>query len=240
LYIYTNFAILSRRSALPSYGAMIDLHTHTFFSDGALGPAEQIQRAHDFGYQAIALTDHADSSNLEWIIERVREACLQANKYLPIRALYGVELTHNPPEIIPELSTRAKGVGAQIVVVHGETLWEPVLPGTNAAAVRSDIDILAHPGLISEEDAQVAAERGIHLEISTRKGHSLTNGYVAMMARQTGAKLILNTDGHHHLDFVDDEMARKILLGAGIPSDDITTILANSREIVHRFFPDFR
>ena len=108
---------------------MIDLHTHTFFSDGSLGPAEHIQRANDCGYQAVALTDHADASNLEWIIEHTRSACDQANRYLPIRALYGVELTHNPPEAIPELAARARNAGAQIVIVHGETLWEPVLPG---------------------------------------------------------------------------------------------------------------
>ena len=218
---------------------MIDLHTHTFFSDGALGPAEHIQRAHDFGYQAIALTDHADASNLEWIVERIREACLQANTYLPIRALYGVELTHNPPEIIAVLAERARDAGAQIVIVHGETLWEPVLPGTNSAAVGADIDILAHPGLIGEADARVAAERGILLEISARKGHSLTNGHVAMMAKRTGAKLIFNTDGHHHFDFVNDEMAKRILLGAGIAPEDVAAILKNSLMIVRRFFPDF-
>lgn len=218
---------------------MIDLHTHTYFSDGSLGPAEHIQRARDFGYRAIGLTDHADASNLEWIIERIREACIQANNYLPIRAVYGVELTHNPPEIIPELAKRARDAGAQIVIVHGETLWEPVMPGTNAAAVRSDIDILAHPGLIGEEDARAAAERGIYLEISARKGHCLTNGYVALMAKRAGAKLILNTDGHNHRDFINDELARKILLGAGILPDEIDRVLRNSEEIVHRIFPDF-
>jgi len=217
---------------------MIDLHTHTYYSDGALGPAELIQRAHDFGYQAVALTDHADASNLEWIIERVQLACKEANKYLSIRTLFGVELTHNPPEIIPELVTRARKAGAQIVSVHGESLWEPVLPGTNAAAVRSDIDFLAHPGLITLDDAQEAAQRNICLEISARKGHSLTNGYVAKIAKQVGAKLILNTDSHSHQDFINDALARNILLGAGIPESDISGIFQNSREIVKKFFPD--
>ena len=218
---------------------MIDLHTHTYFSAGSLGPAEHIQRACDFGYRAIGLTDHADVSNLEWIIERNREACVCANKHLSIRAVYGVELTHNPPEVIPELAIRARDAGAQVVIVHGETLWEPVIPGTNAAAVRSDIDILAHPGLISEEDAREAAERGIYLEISARTGHCLTNGHVALMAKRVGAELILNTDGHNHRDFIEDELARKILLGAGILPDEIDGIFRNSDEIVHRIFPDF-
>jgi histidinol phosphatase-like PHP family hydrolase len=218
---------------------MIDLHTHTYFSDGALGPAELIQRANDFGYCAIAITDHADASNLEWMIERVRLACQEANKYLPIKALFGVELTHNPPEITSELVMRAWKAGAQIVSVHGESLWEPVLPGTNAAAVRSEIDFLAHPGLISLDDAREAAKRNIYLEISARKGHCLTNGYVANIGKQVGAKLILNTDSHDHRDFVNDDLARRILLGAGISEVDIPNIFQNSREVVKRFFPDF-
>ncbi len=42
---------------------MIDLHTHSFFSDGELIPSELIRRAEAIGYKAIAITDHVDSSN---------------------------------------------------------------------------------------------------------------------------------------------------------------------------------
>ncbi len=42
----------------------------------------------------------------------------------------------------------SKELGAEIVVVHGETSVEPVAPGTNNASVElSDVDILAHPVL---------------------------------------------------------------------------------------------
>ena len=43
---------------------MIDLHTHTFFSDGGLLPSELARRARIAGYQALAFTDHADVSNI--------------------------------------------------------------------------------------------------------------------------------------------------------------------------------
>ena len=81
-------------------------------------------------------------------------------------------------------------------MAHGETIAEPVAPGTNRAALESDIDILAHPGLISEQEVIVAGEKGILLEISARKGHSLTNGHVARLAKNVGAKLVINTDAH--------------------------------------------
>jgi len=53
----------------------------------------------------------------------------------------------------------ARKLGARLIVVHGETIVEPVAPGTNAAALESPIDILAHPGLISEREVRLAAER---------------------------------------------------------------------------------
>ena len=67
-------------------------------------------------------------------------------------------------------------------------------PNLKSSASSADIDILAHPGLITAEEAGLAATRGIHLEITTRKGHSLTNGHVAKMARQYKAKLVLDND----------------------------------------------
>ena len=69
---------------------MIDLHTHTLFSDGELLPAELIRRAEEIGYEAIALTDHADSSNLDWIVPRIVRVCRDLNRYRKIRALPGV------------------------------------------------------------------------------------------------------------------------------------------------------
>ena len=39
-------------------GYVIDLHTHSNFSDGSDSPAELAQKAHDLGVTAISLTDH--------------------------------------------------------------------------------------------------------------------------------------------------------------------------------------
>ena len=47
---------------------MIDLHSHTFFSDGALVPSEHVRRFEQLGYVAIAITDHADASNIHILI----------------------------------------------------------------------------------------------------------------------------------------------------------------------------
>jgi putative hydrolase len=213
---------------------MIDLHTHCLFSDGELIPSELVRRAQFIGYRAIAITDHGDASNLDFIIPRVARVCGKLSEAYGIQVIPGIELTHVPPVFIPEMAAEARKLGARIVVVHGETIVEPVAPGTNAAALASSIDILAHPGLISDEEVRLAAARGICLEITTRKGHSLTNGHVAMLARQYGAALVLNTDTHSPSDLVTLELARKIAGGAGLTAPETEVMFRNSEVLVRK------
>ena len=195
---------------------MIDLHTHCFFSDGELVPAEHLRRVEVLGYEAIAITDHADSSNIDFIIPRISQAAQDLNPHSSTKLLAGIELTHVPPGLIAELASKSRALGAKVVVAHGETIVEPVIPGTNRASLESDIDVLAHPGMISEEDVKLAAEKGIFLELSGRKGHSLTNGHVAALALKHGAKLAVNADAHGPGDFLTPEMAQAVALGAGL------------------------
>jgi histidinol phosphatase-like PHP family hydrolase len=173
---------------------VIDLHTHSLFSDGVLVPSELVRRAQVLGIRAIGVTDHADASNLDFIIPRLVAVSEKLNSVNQIQMIPGIELTHVPPPQIAALAAQARSLGAKIVIVHGETIAEPVASGTNRAALAADIDILAHPGLISEQEVKMAAERGIFLEISARKGHSLTNGHVAKLAKKLGAPMVLDTD----------------------------------------------
>ncbi|MCK7475092.1 MAG: histidinol phosphate phosphatase domain-containing protein [Rhodopseudomonas palustris] len=106
-------------------------------------------------------------------------------KIFGVRLLCGVEITHVPPSQIADLAKTAKDAGADIVVVHGETPVEPVAAGTNHAACGCKyVNVLAHPGLITIEDALLAARNGIALEITSRGGHNRTNGHVARIARE--------------------------------------------------------
>ncbi len=213
---------------------MIDLHTHSLFSDGALCPAEHLRRAEVMGYDAIAITDHADSSNLDFIIPRLVRAALEMNPVSMTRLIVGVELTHVPPALLAGLTDLARDLGAEIVVVHGETPVEPVAPGTNLAAIEAGVDLLAHPGFISESDAALAAEKGVLLELSGRGGHSLTNGHVAKIAEKTGARLAVNADAHAPGDFHTAEMAEKVALGAGLSLEQYRRIQENMEKFVNK------
>jgi putative hydrolase len=213
---------------------MIDLHTHSIFSDGELIPSELAQRAFAAGYEAIAITDHADYSNFDFIIPRIIEVCTRITAKGKILAFPGIEITHVDPADIAELALEARKMGARVVVVHGETLVEPVPSKTNYAALNASIDILAHPGLITEEEVRLAAEKGIYLEITTRRGHAFSNGHVAKIARQFNARLVLDNDAHAASDFIDCKMATNIARGAGLSDEEIVAMFENSQKIVQR------
>lgn len=206
-----------------------DFHTHTFLSDGVLSPMELIRRAYDKGYRAIAITDHVGLATQERVIPVLVEECARAMEKWDIIAIAGVEITHVPAELVPEAAERAKALGARLVVVHGETIVEPVEPGTNASAINSrHVDILAHPGLITAEEAQAAARRGVFLEISARRGHSLCNGHIVRLGLRAGASLILDSDAHGPEDLLTEEMAHQIAEGAGLGSEKVTALLDTS------------
>jgi len=213
---------------------VIDLHTHTFFSDGELVPSELVRRAAHAGYKAIAMTDHGDSSNLEVIIPNMVRVCKDIGNEWGVTPLPGIELTHVPPRLISVLADEARKLGALIIVVHGETITEPVCSGTNLAALKSNIDILSHPGLITEEEVALARDNNICLEISGRKGHSFANGHVVNMARKVGAKLVVNSDAHSPGDLLPLEFARNIALGAGMTEKEFEEARKNSQELLDR------
>jgi histidinol phosphatase-like PHP family hydrolase len=213
---------------------MIDLHTHSIFSDGELVPAEHLRRVESIGYEAVAITDHADSSNLDFIIPRIVKVAEDLNRFSQTKLIPGIELTHIPPQMFGELVSRARELGAKIIVGHGETVMEPVYAGTNLAAIQAGVDILAHPGFITKDEVRLAAEKGVFLELTCRKGHSLTNGHVAGIAADTGALLVVNADAHGPDDFMTAEMAETVALGAGLSKERYEKIRKDMQVLVDR------
>ncbi len=213
---------------------MIDLHMHTFHSDGVLGPAELVRRAQVKGYQVMAITDHVDQSNVEIYVPSIVTAAKALTQSTGVLVLGGLEITHVPPKQIPQLIQRARALGAEVVVVHGETPVEPVAPGTNRAAIIGKADILAHPGLISPAEARLAKKNGVALELTSRGGHSLTNGHVARIGRQTGAALVVDSDTHGPGDILSPDLIKNVVLGAGCGLVTVKQCEARSRQIARR------
>lgn len=198
----------------------IDLHTHTLMSDGELLPIELARRAAVMKHEALAITDHADPSNIDRIIRETKRDVPLALEW-DLDLLVGVELTHIPARKLDAVIKMAKKAGADIIVIHGETISEPVEKGTNHAAVNNpDVNILAHPGFITMEDAQAAADNGVVLEITSRPSHSMTNGHVIRMARKVDAKMVVNSDAHGPYDLITEERALQVAMGAGLTKDE--------------------
>lgn len=213
----------------------IDLHTHTLLSDGALIPIELARRARIAGHEAIAFTDHVSFSTIDRVVEETRRDCEVVGEW-GMEAILGVEITHVPAGRIDALVSRARKLGVELILVHGETIVEPVDPRTNEVSLRNpEVDILAHPGLITEENAQLAKDNNIVLEITSKRGHSLTNGIVARMASAVGAELVVNTDTHVPSDLMSEEQAIGVALGAGLQRVEAERAVREvPREIVRR------
>jgi histidinol phosphatase-like PHP family hydrolase len=219
-------------------GKRIDFHIHSIFSDGILLPAAIAREAEVKGHEAIAISDHVDASNLEEVLAALTKFVKKQGKYIPIKVLPGVELSYLAPEIIKDYAKQARRLGAKIVIVHGQSPVEPVILGTNAEAVKLKglVDILAHPGnTLTEEEARLAKENGVFLELSTRRGHKDGNRHVASIAKKAGAKLIVDTDAHNETDLITQEQAYQVAIDAGLnESEAITVIRNNPQELLAR------
>lgn len=219
------------------FSKRIDFHIHSLLSDGELLPVEILRRAEALNYEAIVITDHVDQSNFEDVISKIVKFSEELEKEDFTTKIYpGVELTHIPPTHIPKMAVKAKKLGVLLVVVHGETLVEPVKPNTNHVAVEcGEVNILAHPGLITLEDCETAKNNDVYLELTTRKGHCLANGHIAKTASKIGAKLLVNTDFHSPEDFISQEFAFKTALAAGLEKNQaICVVEENPRRLLKK------
>ena len=205
---------------------------HSTFSDGELIPSEVVSRALAAGYTHLSITDHVDPSNIEFVVARMVHVCRELAGKVGAAVFPGVEITHVPPRLIAKLAAQAREMGAKVVLVHGETIVEPVPRGTNRAAIDAGVDILAHPGLITEDEVRLAKRRAVLLEITARRGHSLTNGHVARLALKNGAGLVYNTDSHAPGDFTPWDAALRIIRGAGLGARDAARMQDNARKLI--------
>ena len=193
-----------------------------------------MRRAFVLGDEAIAITDHVDFTNIEHVLKS--QLKLRGNIDWDIRVFVGVELTHIPVRKIPKFAAQARKLGAEVVIGHGESPVEPVEEGTNHAYVSCrDVDILAHPGNITVEDAERARENGIFLELTSRRGHSKGNRHVADAGVRAKARMIVDTDAHEPEDLITQKQAYSVVLEAGLGHGSAVEVLSvNPRELLRK------
>ena len=84
--------------------------------------------------------------------------------------------------------------------------------------------------LAAEEEAALAFQNDVFLELTSRRGHCLGNGNTAVLARAAGAKLLVNSDTHSPGDLHTEAFARTVALGAGLtPQEADAALYENPR-----------
>lgn len=213
----------------------VDFQNHSTLSDGVLPPIELLKHAKKLGLGGIALTEHVYANKVESIVEKL----LQVEKHtraLGIIFIPGAEVSLVPPDRICEIARRAKEAGARFVTVHGESLMGGTPPGTNLASAQCEyVDMIGHPGFLSDKAAQCAARNNISIELSGRALHSLTNGHNAKLALKYGAKLLVNSDTHKPEDLMTMARAIEVARGAGLDDEEVyRAIVTNAEELLAR------
>ncbi|MCI4360099.1 MAG: histidinol phosphate phosphatase domain-containing protein [Thermoplasmata archaeon] len=211
-----------------------DFHSHTFLTDGNTSATDMWSAADRLDHRLLAITDHVALDDPRALLARLHEEA-RAFDGGSLVTLVGVELSMVPPRHIDAAARAARKAGAEIVIVHGETLAEPVPPGTNRAAIDCrEVDLLAHPGLLDPNDAALAHDHGTFLELSGRSGHSITNGHVARVALEAKAAIVVDSDAHRTADLLSLERAERIARGAGLTEIPIGDALAASPRALAR------
>lgn len=192
---------------------IIDLHSHTFWSDGIATPVELLRYAQKNNYYAFGITDHVDMTNYKEVID----ALIQLNEDVyDLIFIPGIEITHVHPLKIEKIVQYARDKKIKWIGVHGETIVEPVIKGTNSAAIDCCVDFLAHPGFISEEDSLKAEKNKVFLELTMRCGHSLTNAFVFNMGKKHNCNFIISSDAHKPSELFNNELYKGVALGCGM------------------------
>lgn len=196
---------------------MVDFHVMLSAGtvSGGMDAASALRYASLAGLRFVGLTMISDGSDLA----RVRDVAAHVRRlslYADMEARVGVELHHVPPALLPDTVREARECGAEIVLVHGETLCDQVEPGTNFAAVEAGADIIAHPGLIDEKCAEFAAERGVALEFTSCPRHGLANAHVADLALRFGCLLVRGSAARGASELTTRSFWGQIIRGADV------------------------
>ena len=137
---------------------MIDLHTHSIYSDGSFTPTQVIDLAVEAGLSAVALTDHNTTAGLPEF--------LRAAEGKPIRAVPGVEFStdymgselHILALLLPMDRCQQVEQRLQVMLQRKEESNRDLIAALRRADIHLDYDAIraANPGVINR--AVIAAE----------------------------------------------------------------------------------
>jgi histidinol phosphatase-like PHP family hydrolase len=204
---------------------LYDLHVHSDISDGRLTALEMAIQAQARHYSVLGFAEHVGIGNIPRVVEALTAACATIRQRYGLAAVPGVEITRMPRLAIADVARRCKQAGAVLVTVHGESPGDQPQPGVNLAAIEApDVDILAHPGLLSDEEGRRAAATSTYLELSGGAWHAVANPWVARIALNCGAALLLGSDAHDAETLMTVERADAAVRALGLGAQMVQEI----------------
>jgi DNA polymerase (family X) len=209
----------ARKGELPALVELADLrgdlHTHTTWSDGKDSLESMVATAQARGYAYYAICDHSQRLRGELLHQQAEQIDALNAVLAPFRVLKGIEVNIKPDGTLDvseeELATRDWVVAS----VHSRFDHNPT-ERVIAAMESPYVDAIGHltnrkigkraPSPVDVERViEKALETGTFLEINSQPDRLDLTDVHARAARETGLKLVIDSDGHEigALDFVE-------------------------------------
>jgi DNA polymerase (family 10) len=224
---------LAERGAFPPSVAVSDiqgdLHTHTMWSDGRDTTETVIRSARALGYRYLAITDHSPTSkasrtlSIEGIAQQAKEIDALRPAYPELTILHGCEVDILPDGSLDLPEPVMAGLDIVLASLHDAAGQPPdrLLARYLGAMAHPLISIVTHPanrtpgrasGYDLDWDRFFAAARdtGTAVEIDGAPGHLDLDGHLARHAVETGATVVIDSDGHFA-----ERFGRQMRMGVG-------------------------
>ncbi len=209
----------SRKGRLPNLIELKDIkgdfHTHTRWSDGTHTIEDMVLASKQLGYQYVAITDHSksdtiahgmDVKRLQQYIEAVRAA---AKKFHDIKVFAGAEVYMRPDGSLDYPDETLKKLDIVVASIHRnfKLPQDKMTKRIVAMFENKNVDIFGHPsarliGTRAPIEAdwqhvfQVAADRGVVLEVDGIPDRLDLKDTHVRRAIEAGCKLAITSDAH--------------------------------------------
>lgn len=198
-----------------------DLHVHTDWSDGSAGIEQMAREAKRLGYKYMAVTDHSRSLRIAGglgeraLEEQLREIARVNARLSGFRVLCGTEVEIRSGGRLDYPDSLLEKMDVVIASLHavGRSQNEAQVTSRVIRALENPhVNVLAHPTgrLIGSREAypvnlekvlEVAAARGVAIEINAQPERLDLDDLGCRRARELGVKLVISSDAHSPAQF---------------------------------------
>ncbi|MDK2870614.1 MAG: putative hydrolase [Pyrococcus sp.] len=210
---------------------MMDLHTHTIYSDGIGSVIDNVNMAEIRGLRLLGISDHIHFFTPSKFLKYVNEV-RSIGREAEIPVLVGIEanITENGPDVTEDFAKHLDYVIASVHDWFGEGEVYRYIERIKLALMDENVTIIGHFGNVfpwigypTEEQIKevldVAEEYGKAFEISSR--YRVPDLEFVKMCIKRGIKLVFASDAHRPEDVGRVDWSIKVFEKAGGKKEDL-------------------